>query len=474
MAEELTPDICVIGGGPGGIALAAGAARLGVPVVLVEKGKMGGAGLSRGALPARALGTAAAAAEALRRAKGLAPGDALPEMDLAAVQARIAGTVAAVGANSSVDRLAALGVRVIAGAASFADPRTVAVGDTTIKARRFVIAAGALPKPPALPGLGEVDHVTADQAFAMPGQPSHLIIYGADGRGLELAQAWRRLGVETTVIDDGLILADEDPELAAIVLDRLRAEGVRVAGSTKVTAIARLNGGVRITTTGPGGADVLDGSHLVFATGRAVDVDGLGLHAAKVDHEDGFILVDRALRTSNRHVYAIGDAVAGPASANRAEHHAAEVLRTILFRWPRAVDPLAVPAVVFTDPGLARVGMGEVEATRRYNDVRILRWPFVENDIAQAEGATAGVIKVLARASGQILGAAIVGRDAGEMVGLWSLAIARGLGIGEIATMIPPYPSRMDVSRRVAETFTGPGQAPRGQRRLIEWMRKLG
>jgi pyruvate/2-oxoglutarate dehydrogenase complex dihydrolipoamide dehydrogenase (E3) component len=474
MAEELTPDICVIGGGPGGIAVAVGAARMGVPVILVEKGRMGGARLSRGSVPARALAAAAGTAETLARAKAMGVDAGGLEVDLAAVGTHIAGTVEAVAAELSAERLAALGVRVVSGAATFADPRTVTVGETAIRARRFVIASGALPKPPPLPGLGDIDHLTVDDAFAIAGKPSHLIIYGADARGLELAQSWRRLGIETTVIDEGLILGDEDPELAAIVLDRLRAEGVRVHGSVKVAGLARLKDGVRVTATAPGGSLVVDGSHLVFAAGRAVDVDGLGLHAGKVDHEDGFVLVDRRMRTSNRRVHAIGDAVAGPASAGRAEHEAAVVLRNILYRWPQRADPLAVPVVVFTDPALARIGMSEVEATRRHNDVRVLRWPFVENDLARAERTTAGVIKALVRPGGQILGAAIVGRDAGEMIGLWALAIARRLPIGELATMIPPYPSRMDVSRRVAQTFEGPGQAPRGRRRLIEWMRKLG
>jgi pyruvate/2-oxoglutarate dehydrogenase complex dihydrolipoamide dehydrogenase (E3) component len=474
MAEELTPDICVIGGGPGGIALAAGAARLGVPVVLVEKGRMGGANLSRGSVPARALAAAAGIGETLRRGSAMGVAAGPPAVDLAGVRTHIAEAVEAVAANVSAERLAAFGAQVIAGTAAFADPRTVMVGDQSIRARRFVIAAGALPKPPALPGLGEVDCLSLDAALGLAEKPSHLVVYGADARGLELAQAWRRLGIETTVIDEGLILGDEDPELAAIVLDRLRADGLVVHAGLKVGAIARRPGGIRIAGTGPGGEVVVDGSHLVFATGRAVDIDGLGLHAGKVDHEHGFILVDRAMRTSNRRVYAIGDAVTGPASANRAEYEAMEVLRSILYRWPRRVDPLAVPVVVFTDPALARVGMSEVEAARRYNDVRVLRWPFVENDLAQAEGTTAGVVKVLARSGGEILGAAIVGRDAGEMIGLWALAIARRLSVPDLATMVPPYPSRMDVSRRVAETFAGPGQAPRGQRRLIEWLRKLG
>lgn len=474
MAEELTPDICVIGGGPGGIALAAAAARLGVPVVLVEKARMGGASLSRGAVSARALAASAAGAEIMRRAPAMGVGAGAPEADFARVGAHAADAVAAVGAHLSAERLAALGVSVVSGAATFADTRTVSVGEATIRARRFAIAAGALPKPPALPGLGEVDYLTPDAALLLSAAPSHPIIYGADARGLELAQSWRRLGVAVTVIDEGLILADEDPELAAILLDRLRAEGLAVHAGIKVAAIARTAGGVRVTMAGPGGSTVLDGSHLVIASGRAVDIDGLGLHAAKVDHDAGLILVDRRQRTSNRRIYAIGDAVAGPASANRAEYEAAVALKNILYRWPRRADPLAVPAVVLTDPALARVGMGEVEATRRYNDVRVLRWPFVENDLSAAEGTTAGVIKALVRANGQILGAAIVGRDAGEMIGLWALAREQGIGIGAIATMIPPYPSRMDVSRRVAQTFAGPGQAPRRQRRLIEFLRKFG
>lgn len=474
MAEELSPDICVIGGGPGGIALAAAAARLGVPVVLVEKSRMGGANLVRGSVPSKALVAAAGTRAALRRAPGFGIADAPFEVDFARLRDHVAEAIASAGAHVSAERLTALGVQVLAGAATFTDPRTVTMGETIIRARRFVIAAGAPPKPPSLPGLGDIRYLTVEEAFALTEKPASLAVYGDDARSLELALAWQRLGSEVTVLFEGLPLADEDPELSAIVLDRLRAEGVVIRANVTVTALANGGAGIRVGFASPSGDGVMEATQVVIAAGRAVDIDGLGLYAGKVDHEDGLILVNRNRRTSNRRVYAIGDAVAGPASAGRAEYEAAEVLRSILYRWPRPVDPLVVPVVTFTDPALARVGMGEVEATRRYNDVHVLRWPFVENELATAERTKAGIIKVLVRADGRILGAAIVGRDAGELIGLWSFAISRGMSISDIATMTTPYPSRMDVSRRVAESFAGLGQAPRRQRRVIEFLRKFG
>ncbi len=474
MAEELKPDICVIGGGPGGIAVAAAAANCGIPVVLVEKGRMGGSNLSRGGVPSKALLAAASHNEFLRRGPAIGVTGAPLQVNFAKVRDHVNSVVEAVAPNVSAERLAALGVRIVAGEASFVDRQTVVAGDTTIRARRFVVATGAVPRPPALPGLADIDYMTLDTAFDLNRKPAHLLVIGAGAYGLELAQAYARLGVDATVIDEGLVLPDDDPELVAVVLDRLRAEGIRVRAGVKVTGLARRRGGIRITLTEIGAAATVDGSHVLVATGRAPAIAGLGLDAARIAHDENGIAVDRLMRTSNRRVYAIGDVVAGPATADRAEYEASRVLSSILYRWPHRADPFAPPVVAFTDPALARVGMSEVDAARRYNDIRILRSPFLDNDLAQAERTTAGAIKVVVRPNGRILGATIVGRDAGEMIGLWSLAIAQGLPIGAVASMVPPYPSRMEISRRVAASFDGPGQVPRWRRQTIDFLRKFG
>jgi pyruvate/2-oxoglutarate dehydrogenase complex dihydrolipoamide dehydrogenase (E3) component len=474
MAEALTPDICVIGGGPGGIALASGAALNAVPVVLVERGRMGGANLTRGALPSKALVSAASTYEFLRRGPALGVTGAPLQVNFAKVRDHIGSVAEAVAPNFSAERLTALGATVIAGEARFTDRNTVTVGDIAIRARRFVIATGVVLALPPIPGIEGVDCMTADTAFDVTRKPNHLLVIGANSRGLELAQSYNRLGVDTTVIDEARALADDDPELAAVVLDRLRAEGVRVRAGVKIAGVARRRGGIRVTVVEGEREIPVDGSHLLLATGKVPNVEGLGLDAAGIIYDRAGISVDRQLRTTNRRVYAIGDVVAGAELAGRAEYQAERVLKAILYRLPLRQDTDAVPAVTFTDPALAKVGLSEVEADRRHNDIRVLRVPLIENDLAQVERMPAGLVKVVTTKKGRILGAAIVGHDAGEMIALWSLAIARRLDIGAMAAFVPPYPSRAEVARRVAARFNGPGLTPPWRRRIIEFLRRFG
>jgi pyruvate/2-oxoglutarate dehydrogenase complex dihydrolipoamide dehydrogenase (E3) component len=476
MADELTPDICVIGGGPGGIAVAAGAAAEQIPVVLVEKATMGGANLTGGGIPSKALLSAAAIHEFLRRAPAMGATGAPLEVDLGKVREHIDAVTEAVAPNVSAERLAGLGVTVIRGAARFTGRRTIAVGDTTIRARRYVLAVGSLPLPPQLPGLDKVEYATEAGAFTFADKPTHLLVLGAGPRGLELAQAYVRLGVDATVIDSGPALAGEDPELVSIVADRLRAEGVRLLTEAGIVSFTRRRGGVRATVKAAGDAEetVIDASHLVVVGGRTPDVEGLDLATAGVVVNAEGITVDRRLRTSNHRIYAIGDAVAGPALANRAEYQAERVLSAMLYRLPIRHDPTVVPAVTFTDPALATVGLSEAEATAQHGKVRILRMPFVENDRAQAERLPAGMIKVIASARGQILGASAAGTDAGELIALWSLAMANKLSIDAMRRFSAPYPTRAGISRRVAASFYGPGLTPPWRRSIIEVLRNLG
>ena len=218
----------------------------------------------------------------------------------------------------------------------------------------------------------------------------------------------------------------------------------------------------------------VDGSHLLVATGRAPNVANLGLEVAGIARDPDGVTVDRLLRTTNRRVYAIGDVIAGPRTASRAEYQAERVLHSILFRLPQRDRLSDIPVVTFTDPGLARIGLNEAEARRRDPKLRVLRFPFIENDHAQAERMPTGIIKVMTSRRGDILGAAIVGHEAGEQIALWSLAVANGLDIDAMAGFVPPYPSRAEISRRVAETFRGPGLTPHWRRRIIEFLRKFG
>jgi pyruvate/2-oxoglutarate dehydrogenase complex dihydrolipoamide dehydrogenase (E3) component len=474
MAKLLTPDICIIGGGPAGFAVAARAARMNIPVVLIEKGRMGGANLSSGAIPSKSLVAAAYNYELLRRGPAIGITAAPLQVNFGKVAEHIASVVEAVAPHVSAERLAALGVRVINAPARFLDRRTVIAGEFTVIARRFVIAVGAVPAAPDIQGLDEVDYLTVEDAFDIGRKPAHLLVLGANAHALEIAQAYQRLGVDTTVVDTAPALPDDDPELSSIVLNRLRAEGIRIRDEVAISSVARRRGGIRITIEGPEGEISVDGSHLLVATGRRPNIGELGLEKASVEHGPDGIVVDKLLRTSNNRIYAIGDAIAGPAIANRGDYEAGKIMQDILFRLQRKPKTSDVPVVTYTDPAIARVGLSEAEAKATGETVRILRFPFVENDRVQTERMPSGFIKVLVSPRGRVLGAAIVGHDAGEQIAIWSLAVANRLNIRALINLVPPYPARAEIARRVAETYLAPGLTPPWQRRIIEFLRKFG
>ena len=482
MPETLTPDICVIGGGPAGIAAALAAAREGVPVVLVEKGALGGSDPVSGSIPSKALLVAAEINELLRRGPAFGVTGAPLQVNLTKVREHLATIGAAVAANVSAERLAAVGIKVIKAAARFADRDTVLAGDLAIRARRTILAVGTEPAPPEIPGLDGIDWMTVVGALDLGRKPTHLIVLGAGRAGLELAQAYNRLGIDTTVLDRDPALPEVDPELAAIVVDRFRAEGIRVRVGVDIVSVGRRRGGVRFTVSDPeGDSAAIDGSHLLIATGRRPNVDGLGLDAAGIRSTPNGIVVDRKLRTANRRVYAIGDAVDGPGDAAWSRQQAEQVVKSILFRLPFEMRPDAGPFVAFTDPALATVGIDEAEARRRHGSgVRVLRFPFAENERAQIERMPAGMIKVVVARSGRVLGAGIAGHDAGEMIALWSLAIARRLPISALASFPAPSLTRAEISHRVAASLAErnaaetPGLAAAWRRRIITLLGKFG
>src|SRR5947209_9245130 len=276
MAERLTPDICVVGAGSGGLSVAAAAAAFGVPVVLIEKDKMGGECLNTGCVPSKALIAAGKRAHALAdaRAFGVSAGPA--EVDFAKVHRHVHDVIAAIAPNDSKERFNGLGVRVIAGAARFKDRNTVAVGDEIeIAARRFVIATGSSPSLPPIAGLAAVPYLTNETVFDLTTRPQHLIVIGAGAIGLELAQAFHRLGSAVTVLEAGEPLAREDGECAAIVLEALAREGIVIRSNLAVAGVEGMGSKVKVVF-GEGG-QAIEGSHLLIATGRKANTDGLAL-----------------------------------------------------------------------------------------------------------------------------------------------------------------------------------------------------
>jgi pyruvate/2-oxoglutarate dehydrogenase complex dihydrolipoamide dehydrogenase (E3) component len=470
----LTPDICVIGAGSGGLSVAAAAAAFGVPVVLIEKGKMGGDCLNYGCVPSKALLAAARHATEPRRVTPF--GLTLPraDIDFAKVNAHVHGVIAAIAPNDSKERFTGLGVHVIEGVARFTDAATVTVGDKfEIKARRFVIATGSSPAVPPIPGLAETPYLSNETIFELKRCPEHLIIVGAGPIGLELAQAHRRLGAKVTVLEAGTPLAKDDPECAAIVLEQLTREGVVIRSGIKVTRIGHSDGKIQAVIGTSQGAETIEGSNLLIAAGRRANVEGLDLEKAGIKYEPRGIVVDRGLKTTNKKAYAIGDA-AGGQFTHVANYHAGIVIRNALFRLPARASDDAIPWVTFTDPELAHVGLSEAQARERHKTIRVLRWPYHENDRAQAERDTHGHVKVVTAKNGRILGASIVGAHAGELIATWTLALSRGLNIRAMTEVVVPYPTLSEIGKRAAMSYFSPSLSNPKLRRLVNFLRRFG
>ena len=451
MAEELTPDVCVVGGGSAGLVAAAGAAQLGLNVVLIERALMGGDCLNYGCVPSKALIAAAKAAQAQRggSAFGITPVE--PRVDFGKVMDHVGQVITSIAPNDSVERFEGLGVRVLKEEARFVGRTELLAGPHHIKSRRIVLATGSRPTAPPIPGLADVPYLTNETVFANRILPDHLIVIGGGPIGLELAQAYRRLGAPVTVLETAGFLAKDDPELSAIVVARLRAEGVDLRAPIKIARVERAPGGMAVVLDG---GERLNGSHMLVAAGRAPIIEGLDLETAGVAHTKRGITVDASLRTSNRNVWAIGDCNGLYAFTHMAGYEASLFIRGALFRAPAQLDASIVPWATYTDPELAQVGMSERQARDKHGEaIKVLRWKLAENDRAQTERVTDGMVKAITDRRGRILGATIVAPQAGELIQPWCLAIASRLKISALANFVPPYPTLGEASKRAAGSY---------------------
>lgn len=474
MTETLKPDLCVIGAGSGGLSVAAAAAQLGVKVVLIEKAKMGGDCLNYGCVPSKALLAAGKLGHHMRHGESFGITNVEPTVDGEKVREHVRSVIAAIEPNDSVERFTGLGVHVIEAAGSFVDKRTVRAGDHEIRARRFIVATGSSPALPPIEGLDTVPHFTNETVFEKTEIPEHLIIIGGGPIGMELAQAHRRLGSKVTVLEAFKALAKDDPELTALVLKQLKADGIDIREGIRIESLEKTENGIRANLDVDGQAETLDGSHLLVAAGRKPNIDGLNLEAARIKHDRRGIEVNAKLKTSNSRVYAIGDVAGGLQFTHVANYHAGLVIRNALFRMPVKVNTDIIPWVTFTDPELAHVGLTEEDARKRYSDIRVLRWPYAENDRAQSERATDGFVKVVTNKKGRILGASIVGAHAGELILVWVLAVTKKMKIGAMTSMIVPYPTFAEVNKRVAYTYYLPSLTNPNLRRILKFLRWFG
>jgi len=318
MTRPLTPDLCIIGAGSGGLSVAAGAAQMGAEIVLVERGLMGGDCLNFGCVPSKSLLAAARLAEIMRRSTALGIDSAPAHVDFAAVMDSVHKVIAAIAPNDSVERFERFGVRVLRAEARFTNPRTVRAGDIEIRPRRFVIATGSHPAVPAIPGLDRVPYLTNETVFANHERPEHLVVIGGGPIGIEMAQAHRRLGARVTVLDIGPLLPRDDPELVAFLAQRLTSEGIAAHPLVEITNIER-EGEAIVLRLADGGR--ITGSHLLVAVGRRPSIEALDLPAAGIEASAKGIAVDARMRTTNRRAFAVGDVTGDP---HRQPFHSAE------------------------------------------------------------------------------------------------------------------------------------------------------
>lgn len=450
--DRIKTDICIIGAGSGGLSIAAGASQMGASVVLLEGHKMGGDCLNYGCVPSKALIASAKQAYAMGHTGDLGVKAVDPDVDYAAAKDHVHDVIATIAPVDSQERFEGFGVNVIREYGRFISKTEVQAGETIIEARRFVIATGSGPFVPPIPGLDEVDVYTNENIFDLRTRPDHLIVVGGGPIGMEMAQAHRRLGSKVTVIEGAKAMGKDDPEMAAIVLDKLRAEGIEIIEEAQAEKVSKSGEGVTVHTS----KGDFSGSHLLMAVGRKVNIDKLDLDKAGVAH-DRAVKVGADLRsTTNKKVYAVGDAAGGLQFTHVAGYHAGVVIRSMLFGLPSKQKTDHIPWATYTDPELAQVGLTEAQAKEKFGaNVEVVRFPYHENDRAIAEGKTTGLIKVMV-VKGKPVGASIVGALAGELIGMWAMAIANKMKMSAIAATVLPYPTVSEINKRAAGAYFSP------------------
>jgi pyruvate/2-oxoglutarate dehydrogenase complex dihydrolipoamide dehydrogenase (E3) component len=474
MAQTLTADICVIGGGPAGLAAASLAASYGVQTILIEKKALGGTSLYSGCVPSKALLAAANAAQAVREARAFGIKADEPEIDYKAIAAHIQEAIAAAQRNTTPERYNALGIDIIASEARFTAPDTVATTNYTISARRFIIATGSTPTIPIIPGLDRIPFWTADTIFAAAKRFQHLLIVGGDSTALELAQACVRLNSNVTVIDADKLLPRDDAELRSHLLQRLREEGVRILENARLERIETFGAGLQVIFSTQGRSYSVDCSDIMLSLPRTPAIDRLNLDAAGIAYSEKGILVSRRLRTTNKRVYAIGDVTGELPYAHTARYHASLAVRDALFYLPVRARHETIPWVTLTQPELSHVGLTEEEARSRYGKLTVMRAPYAENDRAQAERKASGFVKVIASRGGKVLGAGAVGASAGEIVQMWSLAMQKGITLSAMSKPVLPHPTLNEINKSLASSFVAPRAEDPLARKIIGMLAKIG
>lgn len=452
-------DIGIIGGGAAGLTAAASAAQFGAKTILIEKEpKLGGDCLHHGCVPSKTLiRTASIWAKAHRTAEFGLPKLNLPPVDLAAVMQRVQSVIDKIQKHDSPERFCRLGAKILFGQAHFADERAVWVDDRKISARNWIIATGSSPSLPPVQNLSEVPYWTNETIFTQKNLPKRLLVLGGGPVGIELAQAFQRLGSSVTVVEFmDQILGPEDIDVAEILQKRLEAEGMTILTGTKAIKAEKNGTNIRLTVSpasGDGGANSLEAEALLVATGRKPNIANLDLNAAGVEFTPKGIPTDERTRTNQKHIYACGDVNGRYPFTHVAGFEAGIALTNAVLRLPRKADYSKIPWCTYADPEVASVGFNEKRARQNGMEYRILEETFSNNDRALAEGAPEGKIKIIINPKGKLLGCQIAGAHAGELIHEWIFAANGSLKLSAIADSMHIYPTLSEISKRVSGKY---------------------
>ena len=462
--------LVVVGGGPAGLVAAFGAAGLGAKVAIVERGLLGGDCLVTGCVPSKALLASAHAVGVARGAGALGVGAGPVEVDFAAVMARMRGLRADIAPHDSVARLEAAGIDVFLGDARFTGRDRLEVDGAVLRYARALIATGARPVLPPIPGLAEASPLTSHSVFSLTERPASVVVIGGGPVGVELAQAFARLGSRVTLLASSpTLLPKDDPEASAVVADALRRDGVTLYLRATVTRVLR-DDGVEVRATSPDGPIVARAERVLVAAGRAPNVEGLGLQAAGVRTGERGVIVDDHLRTTNPRVFAAGDVIGGAAFTHAADAMARVVVQNALFLPTKRVSGLVIPWVTYTDPELAHVGPSFATIATMPN-LTTYTVPLSGLDRAITDGDTHGFARVHVDHRGRIVAATAVGAGAGESIAEVTLAMTQGLTLGQIGATIHAYPTRSEAWKRLADMHNRTRLTPTVAAWIRRWIR---
>ncbi|WPZ03019.1 FAD-dependent oxidoreductase [Blastomonas marina] len=468
---KFTHDAIVIGGGAAGLTAAGGCALFGLKVALIEAGEMGGECLNHGCVPSKALITASRRAAEAREPTRFGVTLAAPQIDYSGVHMHIHDAIAAIAPHDSQERFEEMGCEVIRDHARLVDKHRVEVGGRQISAPRIVLATGSKPLVPPIEGIESVPYLTNENLFDLTERPGHLVIVGGGVIGMEMAQAFRRLGSEVTVIEPEALLARDDRENVAVVVEAMKAEGVRF-----VTGLAKgVSGGPGAISVAIDNGESVDGTHLLVAVGRKANIDGLNLEAVGIETGRDGIVVDDRRRTSVTNIYAIGDCRAGPRLTHVSGYEGSNVALEITLGLPAKVDYSALPWCTFTEPEVAQIGLTEKDARAKHGDaIRVVTETFHDNERALAEGNDAGRAKVIFKGK-KVIGASLVGRNAGELLLPYSQLITGKASSFAMGSAIIAYPTRSEITKAAAFAAWEPtvfGKWPKKWARFVSNMRK--